>query len=242
MNYKRVALISILINAGAILFLVGKRLLFQQKVAATQSAISYLDNPQYAEQVNIQSAYSKPARIVIMGNSHVYKAHWDELLNRNDVVARGIGSDITEGYLRRIGQVLSVRPRICFIEGGANDVFYHKDVSAVLKNIEQLVDTLRNAGVTPVLHLLPPFTRHPEGAASYNGRIWQLNDGLRAMCVSKGIQYIDLFALLSEDGYLPDRFAQADGIHLTAEAYKKWADRINALIHTLDNSSRTAIK
>ncbi|MFT4019161.1 MAG: hypothetical protein QM668_19515 [Agriterribacter sp.] len=35
---------------------------------------------------------------------------------------RGIGSDVTEGYINRINDIFELEPKICFIEGGVNDL------------------------------------------------------------------------------------------------------------------------
>ena len=37
----------------------------------------------------------------MLGNSNTYGVDWVELLDREGIINRGIGSDITEGFLNR---------------------------------------------------------------------------------------------------------------------------------------------
>jgi cellulose synthase/poly-beta-1,6-N-acetylglucosamine synthase-like glycosyltransferase len=55
----------VLIGVG--LFFVLKRELFQYYLNHPSAIHSYLDNPQYIEQVNIEAAYQKPVKIVMLG-------------------------------------------------------------------------------------------------------------------------------------------------------------------------------
>lgn len=235
MNLKRIAVVSVTLNLAGVLFFVGKRYIFQHHMKEERKEHSYLDNPQYIEQVSIQGAYNKPANIVMLGNSHVFKARWDELLNRSDVAVRGIGSDVTAGYLHRIDQVLRVHPRICFIEGGANDLWYYKPVDSIILNLGRLVDTLKAAGITPVLHQLPPFARSEPTAVDYNARVRDLNARIRQLADRKGCYCMDLYSLLQEDGYLARTYAQPDGVHLTGEGYEAWARQINFFLRNISS-------
>ena len=58
----------------------------------------------------------------MLGNSLTNRISWNELLVRDDIANRGIGSDITAGFINRINFVFNVKPKICFIEGGVNDL------------------------------------------------------------------------------------------------------------------------
>ena len=83
--------------------------------ADQKSQYSFLDNPSYIELTDLYTVYSGQKDIVMLGNSLTNRISWNELLVRDDVANRGIGSDITAGFINRINFVLNVKPKICFI-------------------------------------------------------------------------------------------------------------------------------
>src|ERR1700761_8753298 len=152
---KRLLFFSLILNVLFVLtglFLMGKRWYFEYTLPPPAVLETYYRNPQYAEQIQIEPAYIRPVKIIMLGNSLMYKAHWDELLNRGDIGNRGIGSDITEGYLHRLNYVLDCHPRICFIEGGINDLELHYPVDTTIAHLEMILDSLHSARIIPVLH------------------------------------------------------------------------------------------
>lgn len=233
MKYKLSVVGNVCFLAVA-LFLAGKRSLFQRHQYDERRVHSYLDNAQYIEQVNIQSAYNKPAKILFLGNSHVYKARWDELLDRGDVAVRGIGSDVTQGYIHRLDQVLAAHPRVVFVEGGANDLYYHVPADSIIANMTVIIDFLKANNVIPVLHQLPPVAKDEPTASTYNVQVRELNTRIAQLARANNLQCIDLYTLLSQDGYLADRFHQPDGVHLTGDAYKAWAVEVNTVLRRLE--------
>lgn len=233
-NKGKLAVFSLILNfclIGVALFFIIKRWHFQYLQDHPSSYPYYQDNPQFAEQVNIERAYTKSAKIIMLGNSHVYKAHWDELLNRGDVGNRGIGSDITAGYLHRLEYVFNAHPAICFIEGGANDIWYHIPEDTTIHNLSILVDTLLHAGIIPVLHTLAPFAVSEPRSNSFNKTVLSLNEKIKKMAEDKKVSYIDLYNLLSEKGTLAPIFAQSDNVHFTASAYLLWKNEIQIILN-----------
>jgi len=222
--------LNILLVATAIFF-TWKRFEFQRRLKNSKIYHSYLDNPQYQEQVSIQAAYDKSANVVMLGDSHIYKARWDELLDRNDVAVRGIGSDVLAGYIHRLDQVLKVHPRVVCIEGGANDVYYHQPIDSIVYRLRELIDTLTRSGIKVVLHTLPP---NREKGQEYNAGIRRLNSRIEQMALQRRLPYIDLYRLFQKDGVLDPAFAQADGTHLVGKAYKLWAAEIQKKLQTID--------
>lgn len=224
------SLIINLILICLITFFVLKRWRFQYELDHPKTLPSYLDNPQYVEQLKIEPAYTRLVKIIMLGNSHVYKAHWDELLNRGDVGNRGIGSDITEGYLHRLEYVFDSKPDICFIEGGANDIWYHIPIDTTIHNLSLLIDTLRKANIIPILHQLVPFSIREPRSNKFNSSVVEVNKRIVLLAHQKKVDCIDLYSVLSENGYLAPQYSQQDGCHLTAFAYVKWKNEIEKIL------------
>jgi len=87
---------------------------------------------------------------------------------------------------------------------------------------EALIDTvkLRYPNATIFALSMPPVTRT---SAHSNDSIDEYNLALMQLARDKRIHFLDVnSALLDDYGYLPESFAPADGVHLSAEAYYIW--------------------
>lgn len=162
------------------------------------------------------------ADIVFFGNSITYGAgSWGELLGRERVVNRGIGGDNLPGMLRRAGQVTRLRPKLCFVMAGINDLYTDAPPDTVFRRYAQLIDTLTAAGIVPViqstLHVNPKWKRTEEK----NPQVARLNAQLRQLAASRSLDFVDLNPVLAPAGVLLDEYT-TDGVHLTPAAYAQW--------------------
>jgi lysophospholipase L1-like esterase len=227
---KKVLYFSLAVNmllVGAALFFGIKRWRFQHAVREKVPWHSYFDNPAYAAELSLEKAYTGHADVVMLGDSYVYMARWNELLQRCDVAVRGIPGDVTAGYLNRLDAVVGVHPKICFLEGGTNDIRLQVSQDTTFRNLMALMDELQYEKIGIVFHTVPPMAKGNPEADGFNKKAITLNARIRDLCQKTGYPFIDLYALFQQDGYLNTSYAQADGIHLTGEAYKLWAGEIN---------------
>lgn len=184
---------------------------------ASAATYSYLSNAQYKEQTNIFRAYNSPCDLAFIGDSHIYKCHWSELLG---VVAcnRGIGSDNTEGVYNRINDILVARPKVCFVSAGSNDIDLNTHPDTTLIYFERIVRKLKEAGIRPVvMDITSVAPGYPN--AAFNEKAAELNKKLRGIAETISIT-VD-----PED-------LQEDGIHLTASGYFKWKVAITGFLQT----------
>ena len=185
---------------------------------------TYLLNPQYDEQTDLQSAYETKGNIVMLGNSIVYRVHWNELLGRSDVINRGIGSDITAGYLNRLQYVFNVQPKICFIEGGINDLVKEIAIDTIVYNMRRLTDTLEHHNIKVVLNSTIHVGASYPNSEEVNQKVKELNKRIKEEFPGNTI--IDLNTIIAPDGVLQDQYARKDAVHLTSKAYLVWRDKI----------------
>lgn len=232
----KLLLVSNIVLAAAIVFLLLKSkedsMSENAQEAKEEKPHHYTDNGQYVEQVDFYSVFNTKAKIVFLGNSHFYRMNWDELLGRKDVANRGIGSDITEGYKARMSSVLSLQPKICFIEGGGNDIDFKVSEDSIIHNLREIVDTLKAHQIKPVLTAVFFAGRnYPHNDSNkYNMQVASLNKAMHQLAEKDSIEIIDINNQLNEDEYLKPEFVRNDGIHLTSKAYLIWKDAVQKVL------------
>jgi lysophospholipase L1-like esterase len=194
------------------------------------STYSYKDNPKYAEKISHFFVYRKQADIVMLGNSITARADWSELLDRNDIVNRGIDSDVTEGYLNRMESIYSVCPKICFIMGGVNDIARKIPLESTVRNIVQICTHLKEHQIIPVMQsVLYVADSYPE-YETMNASIHRTNLELERVAKVNGIRYVDLNRYLSSEKVLKKEFVLFDGIHLNGAGYAKWGTILSGIL------------
>jgi lysophospholipase L1-like esterase len=186
----------------------------------------YTINYNYKVRRSLFEVYQpKKVKIVMLGNSLTYGADWNELLSRTDVANRGIGSDITEGFLNRLSDIYKLEPEICLIMGGINDIERGIPVNDIFANITKITDGLRSKNITPVIQstLLVSSNRH--NWKETNKKVNELNRLLEHYTKTNDVDFIDVNKQLSRDGALNPIYTY-DGLHLFGNAYAKWRDLI----------------
>jgi lysophospholipase L1-like esterase len=171
--------------------------------------------------------FTKKTEIVMLGDSLTLGGEWAYLLDRRDVINSGV-SGFTTSHLVMIldGKVLKYNPRICFIEGGVNDILVGVPKSRTIRNMSSLIDTLNKHKITPVLQSIV-MTTDP----SKNIKIDSLNTLYRALAVCKKIDFMDLNAGFSKHGLMINELT-VDGIHLKKQAYPIWAIQIKPVLES----------
>ncbi|MBX3255882.1 MAG: alpha/beta fold hydrolase [Chitinophagaceae bacterium] len=189
---------------------------------------SYADNPHYFKRMQLFATQKEQKNIVMLGNSLTEGGDWETILKRTDVANRGIGSDVTEGYINRINDVFELKPKICFIEGGVNDLARGIPQYIIIGNLATLVDTLRGKGIIPVLHAVTCVAAHYRAIdpGTFNSSIKKLNRAIEALAIEKKVMWIDLNGKITDGEYLMKQYAIEDGIHYTAETYSLWEKEI----------------
>lgn len=184
---------------------------------------TYLKNSSYLIQTELYNVYRmKRAKIVMLGNSITQGVNWNELINRKDVIERGISGDLTSGFLHRLQYIYNLKPRICFIMGGINDLFYGRQVDEIFKNITKIVDSLKLHNIKIVLQSTLFVKNGTPLLDIINERVKSLNIKLKNYASINNIIFLDINKKLSIDNHLKEEFT-IDGVHLSALGYKIWS-------------------
>lgn len=164
--------------------------------------------------------------IVMFGNSITARGNWNALLNRTDVINSGVAGYTTSHFVWIIKEsVIDYSPKICFIEGGINDLGVGIPISRTYHNIQVIVNTLKFYKIIPVLQ----STIYTQNDSIMNLRVDSLNNLIKDYAMQNGIDYIDLNASLSQNKRLRKEYS-ADGIHLTGYAYKPWGTEVSKIL------------
>lgn len=184
----------------------------------------------YTFQTDNYKVYNGQYEVVMLGTSITQYVYWNELLNRCDVANRGIGSDITAGYINRIGSVIACYPKLCFVEASINDVQFNTPYNEFIDGLTTVIDTLRNNNIKVIIFPIFHCGSNYVWSAEVNDKVITYNKGVDSLCKVKGVQLFDMNSYLSPKGYLLPEYAKKDGIHLSSEGYKIWGQKVNELI------------
>lgn len=172
--------------------------------------------------------------IVMLGNSLTERGFWAEYFQGQRMLNRGIGGDCISGMINRIGPIVEGQPKAIFIMGGVNDLLFSKiSNEKLLSQYERLLNIIAEKSPRTKVYIqsaLPVAESFNEKMlAGKNARIAEYNTQLQEMAKRRGLQYIDIWSGLVRDGQLPAEY-HFDGIHLTADAYKVWAEKIKPYV------------
>ncbi len=161
--------------------------------------------------------------VVMLGDSQVQNAEWNEMLGSDTLVVlnRGINTETIEGVTSRLTAVAALQPDILVIWVGINDLFYCKSAADVAKLYESMLRQLRQVlPQTPVfVCTLAPVQADVRHLPTDSRPVNEFNFKLAQLAPKYGCQLIDLTPKLANpDGNLRAEFT-LDGVHLTHAAY-----------------------
>ena len=130
------------------------------------------------------------------------------------VVNAGVSGDTTTDGVNRLGEVLDAKPSVVILEFGGNDGLRGLPLETTRANLEQMVKTLHDAGVTVIL---AGMTLPPNYGPEYIRSFEQIYRDLAAKYKLVRIPF------LLEAVALNRSLMQRDGIHPTAQGNEKVA-------------------
>ena len=161
--------------------------------------------------------------IVFLGDSITEFLNVDEFLPSYHIIKRGIAGDTTSGVLRRLGEVVALKPRKLFLLIGTNDIGIDLWTTSIARNIREIVSRIQAKSPETKIYLESLFpTRHIPSRP--NAYIQELNHEIAAIAQDLHCTFIDLYPLLlGEDGELAEEYT-LDGLHLSDKAVAKWTE------------------
>lgn len=167
----------------------------------------------------------------MFGNSLTANGKWNRDLNRSDIKNSGNRGFTTSHFVTIIqGAVIQYNPKICFIEGGINDIGLGIPLRRTFNNYKSIVDTLLKYQIEPILQSTI-YINYPNDSLTNieNSKVDSLNNFLSTLAQEKGITYLDLNKYLSSNGRLRNDL-NTDGCHINSSAYKIWTREVDKII------------
>ncbi len=215
--------------AAKILILFAVLAFGAESFAQTDTA-AYLKNPNYKYELEFYKIYKKRrADIVFFGNSITHGVNWNELLGRDNIAERGIPSDNVEGMLNRIEYVTNLKPKLCFIKAGINDIYSWVPVDNIFANYKKILEELKKNSIRAVVQSTLFVSQRYPSAADRNNEVVKLNRMLEDYARQNGLDFIDLNARMSRSNALKDELTH-DGVHLKAGGYKIWGEEVDKVL------------
>ena len=170
--------------------------------------------------------------IVFVGNSLIENGKWAKYFPEQQIVNRGIGGDEAFGIYDRLYQILPGKPKKIFLQTGANDVSHDLSADTIVERIALIVDKILEESLETKLYLhgsLPineSFGRYAKLEGKTDVFV-QLNRQLEKLAASKGIVFINLFPLFTQQGTsILRKELTGDGLHLNEKGYGIWVEQI----------------
>ena len=186
--------------------------------------------PYKKERIQLLDYFNNKVDIVFIGDSLTKDGIWNEFFPSLTVANRGFGSATSSDIVSLLDTVISTNPKMAFVMLGINDFLNNTPVDLVLKNFELILDELETANIEVVIQSTIQCELVVCGPEMVNS-INKLNANLVNLSALKGHTFLDLEDLSFVDGLLP--YHTVDGIHLTAQGYIYWSEKISDLIKRL---------
>ncbi|WP_447972547.1 SGNH/GDSL hydrolase family protein [Nitrospira sp. Kam-Ns4a] len=150
------------------------------------------------------------------------------------VAVSGVCGEVTADMAARFGaDALAAKPAFVIILGGTNDLGWWLAPRDILQNLVAMYEQALAAGTQPIAVTVPSIRIGGEPGTPAE-RAWEqaliapreaLNRMIAEFCAGRGLACVDLFQATLEPG--TRRLARAysnDGLHLTTDGYRRFAD------------------
>jgi lysophospholipase L1-like esterase len=239
MNKRALASIVLLILAFVWGYLAAAHKLFpyrQIEAARAYFAARSNETPQpsayWLEKSSFFEAFGARASVVMIGDSITDGAEWGEMFPGATTANRGIDGDTTDGVLRRMEGIKSVRAKKAFIMIGINDFGRAgRTVDAVFDDYRKIVSQLEQSGMKVFIQSTLSCNEAKAAwiaCAAIQEKIRGLNRRLASLA-SGGVAFIDINADLAGEGGLKPELTY-DGVHLNGDGYRIWKREISKFV------------
>lgn len=171
-------------------------------------------------------------RAAMIGDSLTEGCAWNRFLKEAEIGNFGLGGDTCAGLWGRLDEVTEFNPDLIFMMIGINDFLRGASADEIIMGHRRIWAELAQKAPRAVLYVqsLLPYCEAVLPGLPSNLDILALNRVLAEEARERGLAFIDLFSLLADEDHQIRRQYTSDGLHLTAEAYEVWAERLRPVM------------
>lgn len=208
------------------------------KIALKVSGAYHRNYTNYEIRNGLFSVYDQNMyKIIMLGDSIIEGAAWNELLGIQCIANRGVSGDTTEGILARLPDIYKLNPEICFLMTGINDIENSVPAETIINNMEIIIEELRSNGIQVITQSTIYAAKNIKNWKKMNAEIDKINFWLEEYSRGRNLLYIDINKLLKSGNALNAEYTY-DGIHLLAAGYQKWKDLLLPVIEKCRKQDR----
>jgi lysophospholipase L1-like esterase len=149
-----------------------------------------------------------------------------------DVLNRGINGQRTDQIAERFDRdVLGAAPDVVIIIAGVNDVYQGFPGSHAIEHLKNMYTRAHQADIAVVAGSILPFNT---ATSDQNARMREVNDWIRSHAASDSrVHFIDTRAALADPANGDLLSESPDGLHPSAEGYRRVAEALGPVISDL---------
>lgn len=177
----------------------------------------------------VLNPYAPINPIVFLGDSltDLYPVH--EFIHDVRIVNRGVSGDTTYDLLKRLDDVVALKPKTVILQIGINDyVRLHKssplqvsqNIIKVVQKLQNTVDDIRLVSLYPINKNKLKLTMTYLWSVN-NKTILETNKILSEYCSQNNLQFINLYPLLLDENQNLNEDYTLEGLHLNLAGYDK---------------------
>jgi hypothetical protein len=167
--------------------------------------------------------------IVVMGDSRI-NTNWNKLMHRNDIVE--IHGGEIEDLMLQINFVKKIKPKICLVMIGINDMFWLNTPKQAFENYKLLIKKLQSDDYKIVIQSLIYVCPVKLFFREQNQEVDKLNAMLKNYASNNGLIYFDINSSLSKDNALDTDYS-TDGVHINHAGFELWKSKLIPLLNNL---------
>jgi lysophospholipase L1-like esterase len=193
-------------------------------------------NEYYYQRQSLFNQLTTHDKVVFLGNSITDNGEWRELFSDDLIVNRGIGGDFVPGILSRLDNIIEEKPRCIFLMIGINDIRWRIPLEKVRTTYDSVINRITVNDIPLYIQSTLYVGKWHDRIDIINRQVDSLNYHLKELSNQRDFEFIDVNAVLSEDGYMKPDYTN-DNLHLLGTGYLKWIEQIRPFVdNCLQNS------
>lgn len=164
--------------------------------------------------------------IALLGDSLFQWGDWEQLLPKHLVMNAGVAGQTIAQIGERADYVARSRPSQVLLLMGTNNVNRHDSLELMQREYAKVLDHTQALGMHVFVALIPNTSNRFADHIAFNRSVQSFNVWLLTQCRQRNVTCI---ALEPADADVTPLRAD-DGLHISADGYKQWAEQIEQQI------------